>query len=218
LAAEFNCKDICAPLGLATYGERVYWTIRPLVATSEPPSLWHDVKGESRMLTDKSLALVSNGLAAGSSGIFWASVDSAEMALWMLDSRSREKPQRVLAAAREPSAIALDPGGDFIFWTERGTREASFKDGAVMRTSASPPHAPLMELAGSQDDPRSIAVDRAWVYWSTVAGAVKKIRKDGAGGPVLLAVDPGIPAAIEVDERHIYWVSQKTGSIRAVAK
>jgi hypothetical protein len=56
------------------------------------------------------------------------------------------------------------------------------------------------------------------VYWSTVAGAVKKIRKDGAGGPVLLAVDPGIPAAIEVDERHIYWVSQKTGSIRAVAK
>jgi hypothetical protein len=216
-AAEFDCKGLCAPYGLASYGDRAYWTMRPLVATSEPPSLWHN-KSQNRMLMDKSLNLASNGLVAGPNGIFWASKDGLEMALWTLDMRSPDKPQRVLTVAREPSAIALDARGDLIFWIERGTRDASFKDGAVMKTSASPPHASRLELATSQHDPRGLAVDHAWVYWSTADGAVRKVRKDGVGGPVLLAVDPSIPTAIDIDERHIYWVSEKTGEIRVVAK
>ena len=217
-AAEFNCGGRCAPFGLATYGERVYWTIRPQVATSEPPSLWHDEEAEPRILADNSLALASHGLVAGPSGIFWASRGGPEMALWTLDLKSRDKPQRVLPVAREPSSIALDPRGDLILWAERGTREASFKDGAVMRISTSPPYASRVELAASQHDPRSIAVDQAWVYWSTADGEVKKTRKDGVGAPVVLAMDPGLPAAIDVDERHIYWVSERTGEIKSVAK
>jgi sugar lactone lactonase YvrE len=140
------------------------------------------------------------------------------MALWTLDVKSGGKPQRVLPLAREPSAIALDPRGDLLFWIERGTREASFKDGAVMRTSTSTQNDSRVELATSQHAPRSLAVDQAWVYWSTTDGAVKKIRKDGVGAPVVLAIDPGIPAAIDVDDRYIYWVSEKSGEIRVVAK
>jgi serine/threonine protein kinase len=217
-AAEFDCKGLCAPFGLATHGERVYWTIRPQIATSEPPSLWYNEKSGPRILTDQSLVIPRNGLAAGSSGIFWASMDGPEMAFWTLGATSQDKPQRVLPVAREPSAIALDPRGDFIFWIERGSRETSFKDGAVMRTSTSPRHASRLELAASQQDPRSLAVDQAWVYWSTADGAVKKVRKDGVGAPVVLAVDPGIPAAIDVDDRYIYWVSENTGEVRMVAK
>lgn len=217
-AVEFPCKSLCPLFGLATYGERVYWTIRPQVATSEPPSLWQNMKPDSMILTDKSLALASHGLAAGAGAVFWASMAGPETALWRLDLRSRDAPQRVLPVAREPSSIALDPRGDVIFWTERGSREASFKDGVLVRTEASPTRASRFELAVSQDDPRSVAVDRAWVFWSTADGAVKKIRKDGVGGPVLLGMDPGVPAAIDIDERHIYWVSEKTGEIKAVAK
>lgn len=217
IAAKFNCQRRCAPFGLATHEDRVFWTIRPLVATNEPPSLWHNEKAEPWILNHTSLALASNGLAAGSKGIFWASNAGAEAALWTLDMQQRDKPQRVLPAASEPSSIALDPREDFIFWTERGTREVSFNDGAIVRTSTSPPHARL-ELATSQRDPSGLAVDEAWVYWSTADGAVKKIRKDGVGAPVILAVDPDIPAAIDVDERHLYWLSKKTGDVRVVTK
>lgn len=218
IAVKFNCdNEVCASLGLAASGAHAYYVIRNKANPFEAPILWRSDK-RAPVLQDKSLAIVPGGLAADARGVSWLSVSGPQTALWRLDSAAPQAPKKMLDLAGKPGALAADPSGAFVVWSELGSRGSGLKDGAVRWAAASPLHAARQDTVSEQREPRSVAVDPEWVYWSTADGEVKKARSDGAGAPVLVASDSGVAASIAVDERYLFWISAGTGMIKRASK
>lgn len=206
-------KQLCEPLGLSTHEDRTYW----IVHCDTYWTLWVDNNIKKHILLDDSLGIAINGLAADSFGIYWATVAKPNRGLWMLNAEKPSKPQQLLSTTNEPSALAVDPRGDYIYWTERGS-ERSFQDGTISRMQVSSSQLKRQDLALGEKDPKYISVDQEWVYWSTADGAVKKIRKDGTGTTVPLVPGMGSPVAIATDKQYVFMANSKTGEIRKLAK
>ncbi len=72
-------------------------------------------------------------------------------------------------------------------------------------------------VATSVNDPRGIATDVDFVYWTTGDGAVQRAPK--SGGPVeTLADQQESPGAIVVDSTYAYWVNEESGRVVRMAK
>ena len=209
-------REICAPSGLATSGDRAYWTKRNKANPRDLPELFIDEQYEP-ILKHQSL-LGFRGLAVDQLNIYWIATSELQGALWKLTKGAPGSPQKLLDIPGEPSALVLDQSGGFIYWSERGSREPSPRDGVISRAPTGAGEASRHVLATSQEDPRSVAVDKEWVYWSTADGSLRKVRKDGAGAPAVLAVDPGPPVSVAVDDQYVFWLSSKTGDIKRVVK
>ena len=72
-------------------------------------------------------------------------------------------------------------------------------------------------VAGAVDDPRGVAADDVFVYWTTGSGQVQRSPK--SGGPIFtLAEEQESPGAIVVDTIYVYWINDTTGSVVRMAK
>ena len=66
----------------------------------------------------------------------------------------------------------------------------------------------VVTLAGSQFEPRGIAIDSTSVYWVNNGSAViMKAPLDG-GAPVTLTTAQNSVLAIAVDETSVYWATE----------
>jgi DNA-binding beta-propeller fold protein YncE len=75
----------------------------------------------------------------------------------------------VLASGQlDPYGIALDPQGQFVYWT-------NYVGGTVMKTRADG-SGPVVTVASQQNAPAAISVDDAYVYWGA-GTAIYKIAK-----------------------------------------
>jgi hypothetical protein len=78
-------------------------------------------------------------------------------------------------------------------------------------------------LATGQDNPYDIAVDSAYVYWSTFNNTMGTIAKVpiGGGNVTTLAIMQGGPTGIALDTSTIpttvYWVNSKEGTVKKVS-
>ena len=74
-------------------------------------------------------------------------------------------------------------------------------------------------LASGLTNPKGVAVDDTWVYFTEPnANAVKKVPKNG-GSVVLVAGNQQMPFNVAVDGKWIYWTNNAlAGSVRKVAK
>jgi hypothetical protein len=62
------------------------------------------------------------------------------------------------------------------------------------------------EVVPSIEEPRGLAVDGEYVYWTTAGGQVQRASRDGGEVDVLFDGQPG-PRAIAVDQNKAFWVN-----------
>jgi hypothetical protein len=72
-------------------------------------------------------------------------------------------------------------------------------------------------VASAVNDPRGIATDQGFVYWTTGDGSVQRAPKSG-GAVETLAVEQESPGAIAVDATYAYWVNEDSGRVVRMAK
>lgn len=72
-------------------------------------------------------------------------------------------------------------------------------------------------VASDLADPRGIAADEAFVYWTTAGGAVQRSAKSG-GAVETLTVEAGAPGAIVVDDQRVYWIDEGAGRLLSMKK
>jgi hypothetical protein len=94
-----------------------------------------------------------------------------------------------------------------------------------VETLVDPPEGPLVDggpSATAYTFPFGIAVDDAFVYWTTqddydhsvgVRGALRRARKDRRGPAETLAVEQPGPRGVAVDDRYVYWVTTGPGPL-----
>ncbi|MFO0588208.1 MAG: hypothetical protein U0441_11740 [Polyangiaceae bacterium] len=73
-------------------------------------------------------------------------------------------------------------------------------------------------VATGIDDPRGIAVDGAFVYWTTGSGLVQRASKEGGALLPDLATGQDAPGAIALDEQDVYWINEATGRVMRIDK
>lgn len=61
-------------------------------------------------------------------------------------------------------------------------------------------------------EPRALAVDDTYVYWTSAAGTVLRAPKDG-GAVETIASDQDEPEALAIDGKHVFWLNAGDGSV-----
>ncbi len=123
----------------------------------------------------------------------------------------------LLAVAEgQPEPVALTADDAALYWLNRGSRDAGFENGAVVR-------APLdggaaIVLAGAELDPGSIFVDDTGVYWTSLSGGtVKRVGKDGQGERMLASGFFG-PSGVVVVGDTVFFTVIGDGTVRSVPR
>lgn len=77
----------------------------------------------------------------------------------------------------------------------------------------------LTPLAINQAQPRGLAFDATFIYWTNGGdGTVMKTAKNGSGTPTVIASGGIEPLGIAVDSLAVYWADDKLNRIQRVAK
>ncbi len=118
---------------------------------------------------------------------------------------------RMPKAGGSPSLIAKGLGRSFglavdasrVYFTE-------FDGGRVLAAPLS--GGETVAIATGQGTPAGLVLDDARVYFSDPErGTIVAVRKDAAGGPVVLASGQPMPASLAVGGDYLYWVNVATG-------
>ncbi|MEO6573393.1 MAG: hypothetical protein ABIP89_06120 [Polyangiaceae bacterium] len=106
----------------------------------------------------------------------------------------------MVSPSHRPLALAVDATA--VYWTN--------SDGQLWRVNKYGP-AMLHQLTTGTGEARSLELDDTWVYWTDyTGGAVKRFRKDEAGGIVILASGRKYPQGLAVTPDFIYWADRGT--------
>lgn len=191
-------------------------------------SVWHRSEKQLNIVTTKreyrasdyTVCTISGssptlfGIAVGSESVYF--IEPGQLGN-IRATRHVDKAESWLVAVGQenPSAIALDLLEKSVVWANQG-RNATASTGSIVIAHVD--GSGKMELASQEHDPRSLAVDETWVYWTTADGAVKKKRIDGTGDAVVLASSEQDPRGIAIDKTRVYWVNFGSGEVRSVVK
>jgi hypothetical protein len=124
-------------------------------------------------------------------------------------AKSNGAQQVVVDRQLSPGFLALD--ATHVFWTNRSTYQASPPDGNVV--SAKKDGTELTVLVAGVEEPRNVAVDADYVYFTVgIEGAtVSRVNRDGTG-MVALATARHWPKDLIVAPDALYWFEDWAGS------
>ncbi|MCC6556357.1 MAG: hypothetical protein IT372_25640 [Polyangiaceae bacterium] len=134
---------------------------------------------------------------------------------------------QVLVDTPQPWFLALDPAGDYLFWSKRSFNSP----GGIYRVKKDGTDYAL--LYPNEFDPRGIAADANEIFW-TVEDGLRAGPKDGSGASyrymmpamfspewIALLNDPcpgAFLAAVAVDDTHAYWTVMGDSFCNAVLR
>ncbi len=114
----------------------------------------------------------ATALAVDGAQIFWTTSDGHLRAR----ERSGGSVVELATALPEPSGVASDPNGPYVYFTARGTSAASYADGFVGRVARG--GGDVTVLARNQHRPEAIVLAGGDVYWAnTFDGTIRRAPK-----------------------------------------
>ena len=153
-------------------------------------------------------------LAKGYARSLVADADYAYFADWGTVQRVRRTGGSVTVLFRAPSAcsaLALDD--TYVYVAVTGTKDASFRDGAIRRV---PKVGGAVEVLAENQVANALFVDDSHVYWtvsgesSNPSGAVFRMPKKGGGVQLLVASQP-TPCAVVTTRDELAWLTCTSG-------
>jgi hypothetical protein len=237
-------RDVIAPTTIASFegtgfrmaelGDYVYWVTRDtgLVARAKKTG------GATETLAANQGDV--GGIATDGATVYWDTYPDGSLYSKPLDSSG---PATVLDQGSNLTGVQLR--GGFLYYIEdsslrrlkvgttstsgpylarAGTFELVADDAFLYAASAEGDAVVRVPVAGGSpqqladaSSPWGFAADDAFVYWANEdSGDVDKIRKDGAGGTIVLANVDGV-VGVAVDDLAVYFTT-KTGLVMRVAK
>jgi len=209
-----------APRALVAAGtSALFWTDAP--GTAGTGSIYRSA-GSSLSQVVKGLDS-PEGLAIYESTLFWS--DFQDGAIYTSPS-SGGTGTKLVTGENYPYRVAAD--GNYVYWTNEGTADASPPDGSVARYQYTAATGTPEVLATAQDVPRAIALDvdsngvTQALYWATFSatGAIMRVQLGGAtpGAPEVVAGSLASPNGIALDATSVYWTNRDDGTVMKLAK
>jgi hypothetical protein len=140
-------------------------------------------------------------IAADATRIYWAHGFGAGctwgcvMAIPLLGGAPTTIVSNATTTQQNIRAFTIDAAD--VYWTNEGIVST------VMRQALS--GGTPITVASDQYEPYAIAVDAAYVYWTTYSGTVMRASR-GGGAAIQIAQEKCTPCAIAVNDSSIYWI------------
>nr|HEX4313898.1 hypothetical protein [Kofleriaceae bacterium] len=214
------------PLDLAVDATTVYWTTRTGNGDSDSMTAPHATGGVwSVPLAGGKVASIAKGrafpdaIAVDATSLYFGEQGLLQHAGAQLSKVARSGGAVTAVRAGEPGGIAVD--GDHVYWSVGGTCESV--NGAKMPDDGSMWSSPIAkpspkQLASKLRCPEKIATDADSIYVAdNDTGAILAIPKAG-GAPVVVVQDAPGTRWLAVDATTVYWINQRTGTVKRRAK
>jgi hypothetical protein len=237
-------RDAIAPARIASFegtgfrmterGDYVYWVTRDTGLVARVKKTGGDIETLAANQGDV------GGIATDGATVYWDTYPAGSLYAKPLDASG---PATVLDDG--PNLTGMRLAGGFLYYIEdnslrrvkigaattqspylgrAGTFELANDDAFLYAASATGDAIVRVPIAGGDPDelapasaPWGVAADDAFVYWANEdSGDVSKVRKDGAGGAVVLAKVDGV-VGVAVDDLAVYFTT-KTGLVMRLAK
>jgi hypothetical protein len=185
-----------------------------------------------------------NSIAVSTSGVCWASMGQSAIQCASFGSTVDDGGTLPVLTANEPSPGGVAGSADAVFWTnagkitigggvqaltgaigmtalssapDAGSDDAGAGDDAGDDAGAAADDAGSAAFATGQNDPASIALEGASLYWTNTGttannytdGAIMTVPTSG-GTPKVLAASQASPANLAVDGKDVYWTNSGT--------
>jgi hypothetical protein len=133
-------------------------------------------------------------------------------------------PTTIAGGQGYPQGLAVDQAAGYIYWAAYGTSSApaSGDTGYIMRATIGIPSTnsvgPAEVFATGQMDPKQIATDATYVYWTNggsgpAAGDAGIMRLAKSGGTPTRIVTASFPVAIAVNASFVFWLDYDQGTV-----
>lgn len=219
-------NNIGLPAGLhgtatvAVSGDRVYW-----IEVDGPNLIAVPVSGltDVTVVAEVPISGAKAGftrLAVDGTKAYWAMRTPAS--IWFAPLNGNDVPAAPLASAASsmltketvdnPYGVAVD--ATHVYWSDEDRNVIKRRSLSTLGTDI------LADVVLSSElGPRDIALDAKNVYWTTNAGLIRSLAKDGSGMPVTLASGQTGLEPIIVDSQYVYWTNWvNNGDVSRVRK
>ena len=209
---------VSAPLlvaGLAVDPASVYWTtydtehadphgtvMKASLATGETTMLASDQGGATDIKVD-------------ATAVYWAKYASRNGGGAIMKLPMTGGTPVMLATANSPTGIAID--GDSLYWMESGRQSDGTQTVSALKKVPVSGGSPttLVSPFSSSGCRAAFVVDGPFIYWAA-DGAIIRMSVDG--GPQMALATGNHPYCLAVDQTHLFWTSNRDGTLRSLPK